>query len=387
MTDLESAGSSRLRLRSPGELLAAVPHLLGFVPSGSLVLAAVHDTGGRPRLGAVVRVDLPPPEHVADVVGACARRLGRREPLEIVAVVVGPASPDGRDDAGGDPPRADVVEAVEAFFALARVPVPTRLWTPRIAAGAPWRCYPPCDCSGTLPDPSSSPAAAATTLQGQVTFASRAEVEQLVRPDPGAGSARRRALVDRAHDAAALDRELAGPAAARRDHAAVAAAARALERGEALGDVEVARLAAALTDPRVRDACLAWSAPETGPDPGPDAGPDAGTADGAVSAAAAEALWTLLTRAVPAPEVAEPATLLACAVLLRGGGALVGAALERAAAADPDHTLSRLVAGLLDRGIGPDESRAWMRGAGAEAGRLLRDGRPAPGDRGGLRSA
>ena len=66
----------RLRLREPGELVAAVPHLLGFVPTDSLVLAAVHDDDGRPRLGAVVRVDLPPPEHAAQAVGACARRMG-----------------------------------------------------------------------------------------------------------------------------------------------------------------------------------------------------------------------------------------------------------------------------------------------------------------------
>jgi hypothetical protein len=74
---------------------------------------------------------------------------------------------------------------------------------------------------------------------------------------------------------------------------------------------------------------------------------------------------------VPAPEVAEPATLLACAVLVRGGGALVGAALDRARAADPQHTLSRLVVGLLDTGIGQAEVLDWVRGASTEAAAVL----------------
>ena len=185
-----------LRLREPGDLVAAVPHLVGFVPTDSLVLAALHDVDGRPRLGAVVRVDLPPPEHAAEAVGACARRMGRREPDDVALVVIGGGDGDGGDgdgeDGDGDPPRVDLVELVEAMFGAARVPVRSRLWTPRIEKGAPWRCYPPCDCRGLVPDPHASTTAAAMTVLGHVTFDSRAEIEELVRPHPAAGSAHRR---------------------------------------------------------------------------------------------------------------------------------------------------------------------------------------------------
>ena len=339
----------RLRLRGPAELIAAVPHLLGFVPTDSLVLVAMRAEGNRTQLGAVVRIDLPEPDEAVAAVAACARRMGRREPEEVAAVVV------GGEAGGGGPPRADVVEAVEELFAAVRVPVRSRLWVPRIVEGVGWRCYPPCDCSGVLPDPVGSTAALASTMLGQVTFASRGELERLVRADPEASGMRRRRLLDRAHESAALDRDLAGTAAARRDLVAVRRAVAEIGQGGTLGDAEIARLAVALCDPRVRDACMAFSLGGPG-----------------IAPSAAEALWTLLVRAVPAPEVAEPATLLACAALVRGGGALVGSALTRAHEADPGHTLSRLVTGLLDAGISHAEFLEWVRrGASDAEGGLL----------------
>ena len=345
-----------LRLHGSADLLAAVPHLLGFVPTESLVLVAITAVAGRTQLGAVARVDLPAPADVAGVVAAAARRMGRRRPEEVAAVVVGGLpEPGGGPVAGGsDPPRADVVDAVEELFAAVRVPVRTRLWAPRIATGTPWRCYPPCGCSGVLPDHTASPAALASTMLGHVTFSSREELAALVRADPEASRPHRRRLLDAALADAALDRELAGPGAARRDLLALRRAVAEIGEGGVLGDVEVARLAAALRDPAVRDAALAFS-----------------LGSGGVSPSAAEALWTLLVRAVPAPEVAEPATLLACAALARGGGALVGAALERAATAEPGHRLSSLLTALLDTGIGRADFLVWLRAAQEAEAALL----------------
>jgi hypothetical protein len=77
-------------------------------------------------------------------------------------------------------------------------------------------------------------------------------------------------------------------------------------------------------------------------------------------------------RAVPAPEVAEPAILLACALLVRGGSALVGVALERARRADPEHRLTGLVEALLASGAGPDAVRGIIRDASAESAARLR---------------
>lgn len=337
----------RLRLHDPGELVAAVPHLLGFRPVASLVLVAVRGTGSGRRLGVVARVDLPPPADVAAVVGGCAARVASTGPAEVIAIVV-----EGPDDAEV-PPRQDVADAAHEAFAGHGIEVGTRLWVPRVAAGVAWRCYPPCDCRGTVGSTEDSPLAAAAAWLGQVTYDSRAELEASIAPGPRrphlAGLIRAEA------EAAVLDRELGGPAAARRDLAAVAAARDEVAAGRALTDTELARLAVALGDPAVRDVALGWAL-----DP-----------DETV-AAAAEHLWTLLVRALPAPEVAEPAVLLACAELVRGGSALVGVALERARRADPGHRLTGLIEALLTGGMGPDAVRSVIRDASAESAARLR---------------
>ncbi|WP_433787385.1 DUF4192 domain-containing protein [Actinomycetospora sp. CA-101289] len=338
----------RLRLHEPGELVAAVPHLLGFRPAESLVLVAVHGTGRRRRLGVVARADLPPPDDVVTVVAACADRLVPTGPEEVTAIVV--AEPGEPDPVA--PPRPDVADAVRDVFTADGVAVPSRLWVPRVAAGATWRCYPPCDCRGEVAATDDSPVAAASAWLGHVTYGSRDELEASLAP--AAPDPRLRARIDAEGRAAVLDRELGGPAAARRDLDAVVAARREVAAGRVLGDAELAQVAVALCDPLVRDTVLGWSVD-----------------DDEALASSAERLWTLLVRALPAPEVAEPAVLLACALLVRGGSALVGVALERARDADPAHRLSGLVSALLTTGAGPAAVREVVRDAAAESAARL----------------
>jgi hypothetical protein len=251
------------------------------------------------------------------------------------------------------PPRPDVADAVRAVFTDRGVGVPTRLWVPRIAAGAPWRCYPPCDCAGTVAATEDSPVAAATAWLGQVTYGSRDELEASLDPLPP--GPRLPELIRAELEAAVLDRELGGPAAARRDLAAVVAAREEVAAGRVLGDAELARLAVALSDPLVRDVVMGWAVD-----------PDE------VVVAAAQQLWTLLARTLPAPAVAEPAVLLACTLYVGGGSGLVTVALERALRADPAHRLGRLVEALLGSGVGPLEVRRIVRESSAESAARLR---------------
>ena len=54
-------GLSRVRLSSPADILAAVPHLLGFHPAQSLVVIGAGGPRDRVKLG--FRYDLPDPPH------------------------------------------------------------------------------------------------------------------------------------------------------------------------------------------------------------------------------------------------------------------------------------------------------------------------------------
>jgi hypothetical protein len=65
-------------------------------------------------------------------------------------------------------------------------------------------------------------------------------------------------------------------------------------------------------------------------------------------------LWSDVVRRVPDEVVAGPAAVLAVAAWLAGDGALAWCAIERCRAVEPDHTLARLVADLLDDACSPD---------------------------------
>ncbi|NMO89840.1 DUF4192 domain-containing protein [Actinomycetospora sp. TBRC 11914] len=345
-----------VRLAGPQDLVASLPSMLGFVPEDSFVVVAMHRHGGRSRVGGMARVDLVPraePHERAEVdrvlVAAVRQRLEPAAPDSLVVVVVADTDPDG------EPPHRALVAALRESFDEIGVPVTGAVWAARVAEGAPWACYDDCGCTGTVSDPTGTLAAAETAAAGRVTYGSRSEAEAVLAPDPAANSPRRRELVDDAHEAALTDRELSGVTAARRDLEAVRHAVAEVGRGVVLAEEEIARLAVALCDPRVRDVCLGFAAGH----------------DDAVDPAHAEQLWTLLARAVPAPEVAEPATLLAFATLDHGGGAALTTALVRAMDADPGHQLSRLLGSIVAAGIDPATVREMIAGAAAESAARL----------------
>ncbi|MCD2197309.1 DUF4192 domain-containing protein [Actinomycetospora endophytica] len=341
-----------VRVGTPPELVASLPAMLGFVPEESVVAMAMHRRGERGRVGGMARVDLPaddgshdPAETDRLLAAALRDRLRRTGPDELMIVVVSDGVPGVR------PPQADLVDALRASFAEVEVPVTGAVWTARVAVDAPWQCYDECACVGTLPDPTGMQAAAEVAGAGRITYGSRDEVEAALAPEAAASGRRRRGLIDDAYRAALTDRELSGIGAARRDLDAVRRAAAEVGNGGVLAEEEIARLAVALGDPRVRDIALGFAAGH----------------DDAVAPDHARALWRVLMRAVPAPEVAEPATLVAFASLDDGGGATLTVALERAMGADPLHRLSRLLGSIVTAGIQPSEVREMVVGAATEA--------------------
>jgi len=344
---------TRIKLgRDPGNLLAALPYLLGFRPARSLVL--IGHRGRSPSVvGRVARLDLPPPEH-DDEAAALVVTPGRMgDDFAVTVVVVGHHEEEPRAPIalGGRLPHSGLVDAVGTRLAGCGMRILHALWVPEIGTGARWHCYHDTGCGGVLPEIESSVAAATVSATGQVTYRSRDEMVAVLAPDPPAALDRRSALLAEASVAAGGDSAWSDRATAE-GLALVRAALTDAERGTLeLTDERVVRLAAALANTRVRDACLAL----------------------AVSAAeepcrAAEQLWLALTRATPAPERADPACLLGYTHYQRGSGAFAIMALEAALDADPGHVLAGLLWQCLQRALPPRQVAGLGREAGDDLG-------------------
>lgn len=344
-------------VKSEEGLIASVPAVLGFTPRESVVVLAQHGSAGRGRLGVALRADLPTSRYVREqLLAVIPSRIVATAADAVHLVLITEDGAVGRnlapEDLGEEElPGAGLVAALRDGFAAVGIEVCSAFWLPTISRGAPWRCYGPCRCAGTLPDPGATEIAAHQTLLGKVTFRSREEAEAALAPTPASVSARARQLLDAAREHGDAARTLDRDQAARADLANVRAAAAAVGAGRGLDEESLATVAAALRDPAVRDVCLGFV---LGADP-------------EVRAEDAEQLWWALTRTTPAPEVAEPATLLAFSALLRGGGPQVRIGLDRAQAADPGHRLSGLVDAMIQRGVRPAAMREIAAGAAAEA--------------------
>ncbi|MGM1062122.1 DUF4192 domain-containing protein [Saccharothrix sp. Mg75] len=324
------------RVQDPGDLIAALPHLLGFHPVDSLVLLALEG----PSVAVTLRTDLPPPDRVRAVVGQLMTPLARCHRATAVAVVVG----GGSGDPPGDLPHDRLVDELDDGLHAVGVPLVLAVWTAATAAGEPWFDYHDAGTRGTVPDPTATTLAATSAAQGFVTFASRAAMAELLTPDPPEVLARRARLLDRrATDTAPPTDEALQ---SRHRELVRAEVVRAATRKRPLTDEEVADLAHALSNPWVRDASLAHCTGE--------------------HARGAEDLWLELTRACPAPERAEPATLLAFSAYLRGLGTLAALALDRAEQAHPGHRLAELLRAALDTALPPDTLRGLADQAAAD---------------------
>ncbi|MCW0214225.1 MAG: DUF4192 domain-containing protein [Pseudonocardia sp.] len=328
-----------LRVRDPGELIAAIPVLLGFRPRDSMVLVGTGGPSGR-RIGLTLRVDLPPPGRRRDLAAVCeaaADGILHGEPVSVAVVVVAARTVAGAGDPV-DPPRGEAAAAMVAALAVVGLPAHTVAWAAGTTAGDRWACYPsvdPCGCAGTVPDPATTPLAATAVSRGNVVHASREQLEEQVRPVAGSVLERRATERDRSAD------RRRPPSLAEHWTALQAALDDAAACRLTVDDARVLALSAALEEPAVRDIALAACA-----------GPQA---------PAAEQLWAVLARETPAPEAAEPAALLAVSALLRGDGALANIALDRAERAWPGHRLTLLLRQALDAGMGPTAIGQWLR--------------------------
>lgn len=322
-----------VKVSSLDDVVAAVPHLLGFHPRESLVAVAL--TPPRDRMTFAARIDLQPAEHDR----AVARYIGDvlvRAKAEAAFVFVYTDAADG-DTADGELPRQALVAELQTALPMpvrdAVLVADGRVWSYLCARGD---CCPP---EGRLLDPMSPGAvamAAAHALEGRAVLSDRESVVRSIAPLGGIAAAALRQAYDRAGD------QLDGV----RDTGHLRRVMKArigelVERYKSppagISADEAAIVVLALHDVLVRDDLITR----------------VGTDDD-------DALMLLLVdlarRALP-PLDAPALTCLAWASYAAGDGLRAAAALERALATDPDYSVAQLVARMLTCQVHPRELR------------------------------
>ncbi|WP_433174408.1 DUF4192 domain-containing protein [Actinoallomurus sp. CA-150999] len=376
--------ANTLRLRSPADVVAAIPYLVGFHPTDSVVVLCCGGVDGT----YAIRLDLTASDalldHVTDLIT-------RRRPAEVILAGYGPgARVTPVVERVGDRLARDGVRLREVM----RVE-DDRYWSYLCTDPA---CCPP---EGTFVDVRASAVAAAAIAGGLVALPDRDELARMIAPIGGevTRQATLRAECRLASWAEAAATETAqnrtgsavhdhggregnathapgpaggvgpcpaGPAAPGSAGSAVSGAGgqagaggRAgvgggglsrrvagegvrlvrllIERARAGGapptDEEVAWLGVLMVNLRVRDE--AWVRID----------------DGEIGAHIG--LWRDVVRRVAEPYLAGPACLLAFAAWRAGEGALANLALDRALAADPHYSMARLLHELFVSGLPP----------------------------------
>ncbi|ORV07860.1 DUF4192 domain-containing protein [Mycobacterium celatum] len=315
-------------LNRPGALIAALPAVLGFVPEKSLVLVSID--GG--ELGSVMRVDLS--DKLPDRLGHLADVAAAADPEAAIAVLVDA-------DGAGCPVCNEEYRELCATLTDELSQRDIVLWAAhvvdRVAPGGRWHCVDGCGSGGAVDDPSASPLALAAVLDGRRLYARRADLQAVIAADEQGGSAELAALIEECAAARDLAYRADPVGCGRRDvEAAMAAAARVAD-GHGLDDEQVARLGCALADVQVRDTLYALAVGE--------------------NAVAAESLWALLSRRLPASWRAEALVLLAFSAYARGDGPLAGVSLEAALRCEPGHRMGGMLDTALQSGLRPENIR------------------------------
>ncbi|NBM14152.1 DUF4192 domain-containing protein [Streptomyces sp. GC420] len=373
-----------ITLRSAAELADALPYLLGFHPTDSLVLVALH--GPRGRFGGRLRLGIPAAEHewadaarqVAECLVSGAEQRGGR-PDGVIAFLC-------RDPGTGETGR-DVVERLRPLAQRLRtacgaldVPVLEAL----CVSGARFWSY--C-CSNTaccpaegspMAPPGTSVMAAAATYAGIQVRGTLRELETGLTP-LGGDTAKQEHALDAA-GARMVPRILDGEGRAAVSRDTIALAARLLDRfrdavpvsdpvladgrdDALLSDTEAAELVMGLQDRETRDRAAQWME-------GPEAGP-------------ALRLWRALARRCVGPYVTHAAAPLALAGWVAwstGDEVAARVALGMALSTDPDYLFAQLLHHACNEGLDPESVRRCLRREPAGAEEQGPQGVPAAGE-------
>jgi hypothetical protein len=386
--------TTTIHLSEPAHLLTVLPYQLGFHPQQCLVTVSL--VGPRAsRMGLVQRIDLPPPESIAEAVRAMVTPLRQHRPKALLLI--------GFEEGEGDS-RA-MLDSMAAACGVRGIRVANRL----VVRGGRWfdldcaqSCCPPEGLP--LPAPSSVPAVAEFVWREISPLSARSALADLLQPSRPLRSRAASLLAQewsegrrKAKDAGGGDLtkcragELALWAGVLCDQDDAAPIAGLLPQ-------DLATLAVSLTDVDLRDALIAWLCPGTlaqdlidpelaaqmsvaldkphlkaiephvgateprgGPAPADAdavAGPDALDVAQVIGRQRIERRLCELSAALPDAWAVSTLTVLASFTWWRGDGALARVALDRALRLDPHYRLAQLLERMVDLAIRPEAATA-----------------------------
>ncbi|WP_253663362.1 DUF4192 domain-containing protein [Williamsia maris] len=313
--------------RDPGDLIAAVPAMVGFIPERSLVLLAFDASGT--RIGVTMRHDLDldadgiATEAMEVMIAHLCEICLRDNTSGVFALVI-----DDRFEI--DAPSWDHLFAL-IDTGLDHLGLYTGFVVADMALGQPWRtrwgAMGTHGDRGILDDPRSSPMAVAHAVTtGRVVLRSRSQMVDSTARTTHCGDPSCTYAVDSRTKAAAVG--LGESELLRR---VLDAVLHGLDTH--IGCTQLRVLEAAIRRPPVRDALLALAVSDV--------------------ADAAEAVWAELTRRLRGGGRACAATLLGHLHYVRGDGAMAGVALDCALDSDVGHSLAALLDRSLRAGLRP----------------------------------
>lgn len=291
-------------------MLAAIPALLGFHPTDSLVVVCLQ--GVPRRAGPVLRIDLPAPADSGPrMVDTLIEQVGRHA-REVLVIGY-------RRDAGPSPgPWADVLDRTVRALARSGIEVLDAFWAEPVA-----------------PDPD---LAAALVLQGRRVLADRAALAASVSGPTGDAAVAAATAFGRVADEllARLARQPWPDAGDRRAQAGRTAEL-AMDEVRHTGTVDAGTAVAFalhVSEPAVRDALIRRTLAELHL-PWP-------------------AVLSALARSLRDRDAVPVLGMLAMVAFRHGDGALAGVALDRSLSVAPADRLSRLLAAAMAAGLTPD---------------------------------
>ncbi|MDG4795406.1 DUF4192 domain-containing protein [Micromonospora sp. WMMD1082] len=327
----------KLILTTNDDLVAAVPYLVGFTPTDSLVIVVLDGT----QVRLAVRLDLPQLSDLAELAAEAAQNATIIARYGSAAFLVGYGPADRVASAVALLTTALTDTGVDVQGAL-RVD-DERYWC---------LCGTAACADGVAHDPAASRIPAEAVYRGVAPMRDRAALEQLIAPVTGPERTRMRTAtytalfrlhltLSEAVVSITDDEQPVPPEhVVREGIEAVQQAYDSAARGETLSDGAVAWLTVVLMVPEIRDH--AWI-----------------TCDGSDTQ---RGLWIDVTRRAMPATSAAPACLLAITAYLGGDGALANIAVDRALHADPDYHLAHLLGHALRSGVPSQRWRAATTG-------------------------